>query len=175
VSRGTPTGEVTLGEHTLPVYAQRHAYLTNRLARFLGDLQASAETETDDVLGLVQERSYELLCVVIPALEKRIPEYEYRGYGSREAMDQGDYDEQADKSPTVPEIRNAFEVAIKVNGFDVFVHLKGLIDPKLVRAWLTSKLAEALSETSPSLPSANGASGSTSSGTTPPATTPNEG
>ena len=27
--------EVTLGEHTVPVYAQRHAYLINRLGRFL--------------------------------------------------------------------------------------------------------------------------------------------
>jgi hypothetical protein len=29
---------VTLGEHTLPVYAQRHAYLMNRLGRFVDEL-----------------------------------------------------------------------------------------------------------------------------------------
>jgi len=168
---GTPV-EVTLGDHTIPVYAQRHAYLLNRLGRFISDLQASAgDVEGDVLLAFLQARSYELLCALMPNLDKRLPEYEYRGYGSREAMEAGDYDEHVDKSPTLPEIRHALEVASTVNGFDVLVHLKALIDPKLVRGWLSAQVAEAILASSPSSPSANGGSASTSSGTTPPTST----
>ena len=31
-----------------------------------------------------------------------------------------------------------------VNGFDVLLHLKALVDPQLVRGWLTAQLAEAI-------------------------------
>jgi hypothetical protein len=166
--------EVTLGQHTVPVYAQRHAYLTNRLGRFLSELQDTAgDLQADQLLAYVQERSYELLCALLPGLEKRIPEYEYRGFGSREAMDNGDYDEQADRSPTLPEIRHALTEASRVNGFDVLLHLKALVDPQLVRSWLSAQVAEAILQNSPSSPSANGVSASTSSTTPPPTQTPN--
>ena len=166
--------EVTLGEHTIPVYAQRHAYLINRFGRFIRELQDSAgDIDGDELLAYAQGRSYELLCALMPNLEKRLPEYEFRGYASREAMDAGEYDEQADRSPTLPEIRHALTQASTVNGFDVFVHLRSLIDPKLVRGWLSAQVAEAILQTSPSSPSANGASGSTSSGTTAPTSTEN--
>ena len=94
------------------------------------------------MLAWLQGRSYELLCALIPVLEKRVPEYEFRGYGSREAMDTGDYDPEQDRSPTMPEIRGALTEASRVNGFDVFVHLKALVDPKLARRWVTAQLAE---------------------------------
>jgi hypothetical protein len=166
--------EVTLGEHTVPVYAQRHAYLINRLTRFMTDLQTSAgDLEADRLATYVQERSYELLCALMPGLEKRVPEYEYRGYGSREAMDTGDYDPEADRSPTVPEIRTALTEASRINGFDVLLHLKALVDPQLVRAWVSAQIAEQISPSSPSSPSANGGSGSTSSTTSAPTPTPN--
>lgn len=167
--------EITLGEHTIPVYAQRHAYLINRLGRVLADLQETAgNIETADVLAYVQAHAYELLCALMPNLDKRLPEYEFRGYGSREAMDAGEYDEQADRSPTLPEIREALTRASEVNGFDVFVHLKGLVDPKLLRGWVSAQLAEAISPTLPSSPSANGESASTSSMTPAPTSTENE-
>jgi hypothetical protein len=104
----------------------------------------------------------------VPNLEKRIPEYEFRGYGSREAMDAGEYDEQADHSPTVPEIRAAFEVASAVNSFDIIRHVWAVVDPSLLRGVINAQVAEAISQTSPSLPSENGASVSTSFGMTPP-------
>ena len=48
-----PPTEVTLGEHTVPVYAQRHAYLINRLGRFISDLQEQAgDQEADQLLGV---------------------------------------------------------------------------------------------------------------------------
>lgn len=161
--------EVTLGEHTLPVYAQRHAYLMNRVGRFVDELvQRVGDLDTSQILGLLQESSYELLCVLVPNLEKRIPEYEFRGYGSREAMDEGIYDEEVDQSPTLPEIRTAFEVAARVNAFDVVRHIWGLFDPSLLRGIVNEQITDAISKTSPSSLSANGASGSMSSGTTPP-------
>jgi hypothetical protein len=176
VSRGTPTAEVTLGEHTVPVYAQRHAYLANRLGKFVDSLSERTDRfgDADNFFVVLQDFSYELLCMVIPTLAKRMPEYEFRGFSSREAMEAGDYDEQADKSPTVPEIKQAFAVAARVNGFDALGQLRGLVDPKLARAWVTAQLADLASQTSQTSPSANGASVSTSSGTTPPTSTPSE-
>jgi hypothetical protein len=164
----TPT-EVTLGEHTLPIYAQRHAYLMNRAGRFVDEIvKRVADLDTSQILVALQESSYELLCVLIPNLEKRVPEYEFRGFGSREAMDAGDYDEEADRSPTLPEIRTAFEVASRVNAFDVVKHIWGIFDPSLLRGIVNEQITEAISKTSPSSPSVNGTSASTSSGTTPP-------
>ena len=89
-------------------------------------------------------------------------------------MDAGDYDPEADRSPTMPEIRGALTEASTVNGFDVLLHLKALVDPQLVRGWMTAQLAEAILENSPSSPSANGTSDSTSSTTTAPTSTANE-
>jgi hypothetical protein len=89
-------------------------------------------------------------------------------------MDAGDYDEEADRSPTLPEIRTAFEVASKVNAFDVLKHIWGVFDPSLLRGIVNEQVAEAISQTSPSSPSVNGTSASTSSGTTPPTSTASE-
>lgn len=168
--------EVTLGEHTVPVYAQRHAYLSNRLGRFVdGMLERVGDLDASELLEAVTQSSYELLCVLIPSLEKRMPEYEFRGYGSREAMDEGIYEEEADRSPTVPEIRTALEVAARVNSFDVLKHVWGVLDPSLLRGLVNAQVAEALtaqtSPTSRTSPSGNGASASMSSGMTPPAST----
>lgn len=169
---GAPA-EVTLGEHTLPVYAQRHAYLQNRLGRFI-DRLVDEGVEAGNVLDIVQSSAYELLVVLIPNLDKRVPEWEFKGYGSREAMDAGEYDEQTDRSPTVPEIRTAFEVAAKVNSFDVLKAVWKVVDPQLLRGLVTEQIAEAISPTSPTLPSENGASTSTPSTTTGPTSTPSE-
>jgi len=164
--------EITLGEHTLPVYPQRHAYLSNRLGRFIDDLlERVGDLDTSGLIVAVQQSSYELLCVLVPNLEKRVPEYEYRGYASREAMDRDEYEERTDRSPTIPEIRTALEVAAKVNSFDVLKHLGAVLDPTLLKGIVNAQVAEAISQTSPSSPSANGASASTNSGTRPPTST----
>ena len=165
--------EVTLGEHTVPVYAQRHAYLANRLGGFVDNvLERVGDLDASGLIEAVQQSSYELLCVLIPNLSKRIPEYEFRGFGSADAMVADDYDEEVDKSPTVPEIRTAFEVASRVNSFDVLRHLWAVVDPQLLRGMVNAQVATAISQTSPSSPYANGGSGSTSSGTTSPTSTP---
>lgn len=164
--------EVTLGEHTVPVYAQRHAYLQNRLGRFIDHLLDEGLDDAGSILDVVQQSAYELLCVLIPNLEKRVPEYEFKGYASREAYEAGDYDEETDRSPTVPEIRGAFAVAARVNAFDALRAVWQLVDPQLLRGVVTAQLAQAISPTSPTSPSANGTSASTSSGMTDPTSTP---
>jgi hypothetical protein len=160
--------EITLGQHSIPCYPQKHAYITNRVGRF-GDALVDGLDASDlgGVIDALGAKAYELLCALIPNLGKRIPEYEFRGYASKEAMDAGEYDEAQDNSPTFPEIINAFETAVRVNRFDVLGALKGLVDPKVIKV----KLNEAILDWngSESLPSdSDGSEASKSSGTTPP-------
>ncbi len=51
------------------------------------------DLDTTQILAVVQESSYDLLAVLVPNLDKRIPEYEFRGFGSREAMGARRYNE----------------------------------------------------------------------------------
>lgn len=163
--------EVNLGEHSIPCYAQRHAYLTNRVGKFV-DRLAGGVGDVDgvaDVVGFLGDSAYDVLCALIPNLSKRIPRYEFAGYGSQEAFDTKDYDPELDKSPTFPEIVAAFETAIAVNRFDVFKALKGLVDPKMLRADLNLWMSQQISGSLPNSPSpSDGSARSTSSGTTVP-------
>lgn len=97
---------IRICDRTVPVAAQRHAYLRHNLSG--ADLQKV-------VSGSYASESYRLLCVLIPPL-KDIPLWQWEGYGSQEAMDAGDYKEADDRSPTTDEIAAAFETALKVNG-----------------------------------------------------------
>lgn len=83
---------VTLGDHTLPIVPQRHAYLQHELGGLLGmDALESPEQAAKASKG----RLYEVLCVLmpggkglegeqVPGLAQRMPEYEFMGYASRE-------------------------------------------------------------------------------------------
>jgi hypothetical protein len=163
--------EVILGGKSVPVYPQRHAYLSNRLGKFIDLLSGQADDldSVQAVVGILGDSVYDLLSALIPSLSKRITKYEWAGYGSQEAYDKGEYDEREDNSPTVPEIIGAFEEAIRVNRFDVFKALGQFVDPKALRASLSLWIAEQVSTASPSLPSiSDGSTQSTSSGTTVP-------
>lgn len=96
-----------IGEHTLPVVPQRHAYLKHKL---------SAEDFTRIMSQDYGAESYRVLSILIPELPKQIPLWEWEGYASQEAMDAGDYNEAEDKSPTTAEIIDAFEKAFFVSG-----------------------------------------------------------
>lgn len=170
--------KVTLGAHEIPVYPQRHAYLTNKMGTWMSTItDAGDDVSGGQLLGFLGERSYEVLSVLIPTLPKRMPRWEWDGFGSAEAAALGreGYDEEQDNSPTVPQIIEAFETAIKVNRFDIFKALKNVVDPQLLRGWLNVQLAERLtSTTSPNSPSQSGESDPMSSGTTPPISTESE-
>jgi hypothetical protein len=164
--------KVTLGQHELTTYPQRHAYLANRLGKFFDRFSEIANQDVEAreaFFRLIQGHAYDLLCVFIPQLAKRMPRYEFEGFGSQQALDAGDYDEDQDTSPTFPEIVAAFEQALELNRLDLFKHVLGWVDPKLLRATLNAKVAEQVSRTSQSSPSAStGSAPSTSSGTTGP-------
>lgn len=162
--------------HEIPCYPQRHAYLENRVGKF-GDLlvdglQVDGTPSVSAVLASAGSRAYELLCALIPNLAKRIPEYEFRGFGSREAYEDGDYDEAKDRSPSFAQIVAAFETAIKVNRFDVFTALKAVVDPKAIRVRVSEWILD--SDGLLSSPGTSGASPQSDSGTTDRTPAPSE-
>jgi hypothetical protein len=169
--------KVTLGAHEVDVYAQRHAYLSNKLSGFFQEL-TTMETDVNDaadVVTLLGDRTYDLLAVVLPQYAKRCPKYEFAGYASQEAYEHGDYVEEADRSPSFPEMVNAFEVAARINRFDVLKILGKVFDPNLLRAWVNEQVASAILNSSAKLPATNTGSGtSTSSGAKSPTSTENE-
>lgn len=173
--------EIKLADHTIRVVGQKHAYLLHEVPKFLAKLPDGARAFidsadgdlgdiTEQLPGFLGEHVYEALALLIPGadgkpggLENILPEHEFRGFATREAMDAGEYDPAYDKSPSFDEIVGAFEAVIKVNRFEVFRHVKdalgagGGLDPTKARSMI-----------SPSSPRTNGASAPTSSGTTPP-------
>lgn len=150
--------------HDLPVYEQRQGKLLNRIGRFYDAIGALVNSEDGGVDGAavvnaLGPKLYEALCVFIPNLAQRMPEYEFWGYGSAEAYKVGReaYDENLDRSPSLPQLWLAFEVAFEVNGGPKFVGiLKSVVDPKVMRAEVSAllsegadRLRERLSEASP--------------------------
>jgi hypothetical protein len=173
---------VKLGEYELPVPEQRIGRMENQGKSFVDGLLAVDIQELLDrddlggaLLALGRERAYDALCMVVPALSKRMARWEFAGYSSAEAMDAGEYDEDADKSPTWPEITAAFRSAKEVNQFDFLDGLKSFVkglyekaDPTLVGQAINVGLAEMVSRGLPNSAPLNGASVSTSSTTTAP-------
>lgn len=165
--------EVALADHTVRVVGQKHAYLLHEIPRFLAKLPGGASEVIDAIDGdlgkaaetlpaFLGEHAYEALTILIPGLKDTLPEYEFRGYGSREAMETGAYDPALDKSPSFDQIVAAFEAVITVNRFDVFKHLGGALgaagaDPTKARSMI--------SQSSPAR--SNGSAALTSSGTSP--------
>lgn len=115
-----PVTTVTLGDHTLPIFAQRHARLRHELS------SADVQRLTSGSYG---REAYRLLAVFVPGLSEKMPEHEFEGYASEEAMRDGRYDPEADRSPTTAEIAAAFKAVLNVS-FDTeikdffgFVHM----------------------------------------------------
>lgn len=173
------TDKVTLGDHEIEVYPQRHAYITNKVTKVLTKVmeQGGDIAEAGDLAAFLGDSAYAMLTAMLPAYGKRCPEYEFKGFVSKEAMDAGDYDEDNDKSPTFPEQIAAFEVIARVNRFDILKVVKNVIDPKAVKAVISLKVAQwmesggSLTELSPM----GGSAASTSSSTTDPTSTESTG
>jgi len=163
--------EVTLGGVTVLVVPQKHAYLTHRLGPAITQaLQAGEGIAPDKMLEWIGNGVYDALCALIPALGSRMSQWQFMGYGSAEAMASGTYDEAADQSPSILEIKEAITVGMAVNGIDELVKLgKSLIDPRLAKAQINSVIAEAID--SSTSPSRTGDSPSPSTTTTAPTST----
>lgn len=94
----------------LPVVAQKHAKLRNRLSR--SDLESIM---TKDYAA----QSYRVLGILIPAIPDQIPLWEWEGYLSQEDMEGGIVvDDDGGNSPTTAEMVNAFEAAFLESGAD---------------------------------------------------------
>lgn len=163
--------------HDLPVYPQTWPRIVNRLGRLYDHVRKSGgELRTDDLdaqslVAFLGEHTYEALCVFIPNLPQRMPEYRFAGFGSQDAFEARDYDERQDQAPTFPQMFTAFEICFEVNGGKRFLDMLGkAFDPKLLRAEMSLALSEWREGRSGSLssPGANGPSLPTSSGTTDP-------
>ena len=174
--------EVTLGGVTVPVIPQRHAYISHRIGPAVQAAIESGEGVSGDTIAQwVAGGAYGVLCALIPTLPGLIPEHVFHGYSTAAAFEADDFDGDAVAHlagcPTIPEIEEAFTVAMKVNGIDKLVELgKAVAGPeglRLLRAQMLSSVAGSIS--SPTSPSQSGESDSTSSGTTVPTSTESEG
>jgi hypothetical protein len=180
-----PGESITLGDETYLVVPQRHTRLTRRLFSDGGvfasiqDLTTlNTEEGLDSIIGALGGKIYEVLEVFIPDL---MPRWQFEGYASEQFAADGQYDEEADRAPTVPEIKNALVVAIRVNGLDWIGQLKQLVDPRVLKNQISLTMARmgsaaresrGLGEPSLSSLPQNGASEPTSSGTTEPTPEP---
>lgn len=165
-------GVIRLGSKELSVVPQKHA----RLRRYLRyeDFQKILSKE-------YSENSYQLLCILIPAMDPKNPEstektkveeWEFDGFPTKERWEdyksgnQDAYDEYADPGPTTDEIAIAFETALKVNGAGRLGKIVTLVQgaTRIVEATEATQ-KEAVS--SSMLPGASGESPSENSGTSP--------
>jgi hypothetical protein len=166
------TNTVSLGGHTYEVVPQRIGRIKKRIGRQLSTL---ADLSGGNILDVGMERAHSIIEVFIPDL---MPLHEWLSFSSESAMNDPEAEEAEDLGPTWPEITTAFGVITRVNDFDLVKHLGKVINPELVRAYVSSFLFEQMDSLtagtdgtttdSSSTPSTTGASESMTSGTTLP-------
>jgi hypothetical protein len=146
--------KVKLGTSEYEVIPQPWPYLKHELEQFglsLSDVEAFGAMQEGNVHGAIEsigERAHALLNIFIPEL---MPVHRWNGYASAEAMEEGTYDkEAARKAPAFAEIVDAFEIAFRVNRFDVVGHLKGVLPADAIRRELRIELANRMAGEMPS-------------------------
>lgn len=167
---GTP---VPIGNQTYQLIPQKLGRLRSQLPLQFKSLESLATLEMgtfDAFVGQSLERAHGILKVFIPDL---MPVHEFCGFSTSEAYAANEYHEESDHGPDLPQIRNAFEVAMKVNSLDLFKHLGNVFSPDLIRAVIQEQVLTRVTgsptPTSTTTSSTSGeASESTTSGTTLP-------
>lgn len=164
---------VSLGGHTYEVVPQRVGRLKKHLRIQLTDL----DTLTGNIIDVGLERAHGILTVFIPDL---MPLHEFLGFPSESVMNDPEGEEADDLGVTWPEITSAYTAIMQVNQFDLLSHLGKLIDPALIRNFISMRMLDLMSPEeaeTPSGPTSDSSSsastpglqsGSTTSGTTPP-------
>lgn len=158
---------IKLGPREHRVVPQSIGRIERKLRPIIALFNADDPTSADPAL------IHEVLQVFIPDV---MPLHEFRGYPSAEAMEKGEAgDPEADNSPTVPEVEDAIETIFTVNGGDRLARFFGrFVNEEVLKGTVSTALATwAASAGSPSLPSGNGDSASTTS-TTPALTSADE-
>lgn len=144
---------VRLGDHSYAVVAQRLGRLQHELGQAfttLGqDTDVAAASARNDLTG----SAWRLLRVFIPGL---MPEHEFVGYASDDALEAGVYDPSADRSPTAAEIEGAFRAALSVNRIDLVKHLGKVIPPQVITGLVREQLGAGISTLLSSSPSVSG-------------------
>lgn len=147
---------VTIGNHEYELVPQRVPYLERKLSgTSLQDLLAvDTEGGISAFVGGLGDTAHGLLGVFIPNL---MPFYEWKGFGSQEDYDAYVESEGADDrrteitergAPTIPEIVNAFQIAMAVNKVDLFKHLGNLVGGDFLRAAARKAIADSLTDDS---------------------------
>lgn len=150
---------ISLGDHEYAVVPQRIGYLQKHLGNALGGLgdpdKAAEVAGRNEITG----PAYRLLRVFIPQL---MPEHEFNGFSTPESFAHGERpDDAADRSPTAPEVADAFSTVFKVNRFDVAKHLGKAIPPELIQSLAKQAIGESISTLLLSSLSTSGESDST--------------
>lgn len=196
---GQRTREITLGENTYTVVAQRHAYLERRLGPQFAEAVSLVSGGASQLIASGSEGYHGILSIFIPDL---MPLWEWRGFGSLSAYEQttlwkttdgsqgtDQYDERQDKSPDLDQMVEAFEAVSEVNRIDMLGKLKELAGPDFFGSRLWTALRARVEvegirlltnlppgdKPSPSSPQSNGVSDQTSGGTLPPTSESSEG
>jgi hypothetical protein len=185
---GQRVREVQLGKHTYTVVAQRHAYLERKLGSEIGSVLALAGGDASNLVASGSVGYHGVLSVFVPEL---MPLHEWRGYPSQKAYEETElwkssggeegsdqYDEDADTSPDLDQMVDAFQAVAEVNRIDLIGKLKELAGPdffasdlwRAVKARGEIELMKQLTKLpsgesdSESLPPRSGASAPTSGG-----------
>jgi hypothetical protein len=167
---GTP---VPIGNQVYTLVPQKLGRLRSQLPIQFRSLESLADLEVssfDGFVGQSLERAHGILKVFIPDL---MPVHEFCGFSTEQAYEANEYHEESDHGPDLPQIRFAFEEAMRVNALDLFKHLKNVFGPDLLRAVLQeqvlTRVAASPTQTSTSTSSTSGPdTESMTSGTTPP-------
>lgn len=133
---------VQLGQHQYEVVDQPLPYLKHELGALFETL-TETDIDASNVLDFLSGKAYELLHIFIADL---MPLWEWNGYATAHAMEAGEYDAVAARNgPTPSQIKLAITVCMKVSGLDAYKMLGKIVDPTLLRAWVTRELSAFLS------------------------------
>jgi hypothetical protein len=156
--------EVKLGDYDYVIVPQRIGYLRSQLGVVLKGV-IDQDLSSDNIVDLLGEKLYGAMRVFIPDI---MPEWEFHGYATKEAMDEDKYEPQYDKSPSPTQVRRALTAASEVNEIDLLRHLGKLIGPDLIRSWLAGAMADSMEASLSKSQPTNGDSPGTSSLTSVP-------
>lgn len=162
----TTNPTITLCGKTVVVVPQQIARIQDCVSAMIAVARRDGETEVNpsSFMSFVGPALYEVVIALVPGLEDEVPEWKFAGYKSAEAFTAGEYDRHAGQGPTLPELLDLFDAAIKVNRLNAV--LGAVLDPKLVsvvKAELNAALLDSITSSLPNSPSTNGGSPSMTS------------
>lgn len=160
---------IRLGSHIYEVVPQPLPLLKRDLADLFDGIAAGGDITADNIGEYVTGSMRDILGVFLPDI---MPLHEWEGYPTKAAMEGNllDRDWAREHAPTGPQVRLAITVCFKSNGLDAWKLLGKLVDPTLLKSWITRQVAgflsqPSVSESSPPAPTASTTSSSAESPT----------